>query len=126
MSFDIMVSFISEPKVPFPWIIVSVILSKLAVRAAAFLLVMLSVFKRSSVRMRFWERISSPGSTEGSLPLPGRMLIIMLPTNPSELMVAIASFFIWGKIVLSIIMSTRMVVSLIISIPRTVPTLIPE
>jgi hypothetical protein len=41
--------------------------------------------------MRFKERISSPGSG-GSFPLPGKILIIILPTNPSEPIVATAFF----------------------------------
>jgi hypothetical protein len=47
--------------------------------------------------MRLKERISSPGSTGGSFPLPGKILIIILPTNPSEPIVATASFFYMFK-----------------------------
>ena len=60
------------------------------------------------------------------LPFPGTILINILPTNPSEPIVATASSLICSSILLAIIMWTLIVVSLNISISFTVPTFIPE
>ena len=85
-------SFNNLPKVPLPWVKDLVTFSRSSVNNAAFSLVWLRVFSISWVATRLKDCNSSPGPICVAFPSPGTILISILPTSPSEPIVATASF----------------------------------